>query len=207
MDELKIGDKVAVMKSNGQLGYSEVYQFAHRDPKTPGLSYVKLAVASSIGNYSLTLSETHYITIATTEGSPTLITARAAKIGQHVWVMNPRNKALVPARITNKADNPSFGAYSPMTLEGNIIVDGVVASSFNDWSATDKVIPEAWRAMLPKIYNGLLVGHRLGYRLAGTERWAAWNDAYDLSGLSIRRSLTAVAVKAAIAMDRSASKI
>ena len=44
------------------------------------------------------------------------------------------------------------GLYNPFTIGGDIVVNGVLASSHSDWFL-DGVTPDAWAHHLPRVYQ------------------------------------------------------
>jgi hypothetical protein len=62
----------------------------------------------------------------------------------------------------------AVGAYNPLTMNGRIVVDGVVASAHSDWFLDGLVSANAQA----KIYQAILAPVRLGYRLLGPD-WMA----------------------------------
>lgn len=102
---------------------------------------------------------------------------------------DPTTLDLAPATVAAKAGVLARGAFNPMVLLGHIIVDGVAASSFNDWSVAERLVPTTLKPALPAFYHTLLSLHRLGYRVMGPQAWAALNERYDLTAAGARVSL------------------
>ena len=59
-----------------------------------------------------------------------------------------------------------FGAFNPLTMNGTIVVDGVVASAHSDWFLDGLVSPDAQA----KVYQAILAPVRVAYRAMGP-RW------------------------------------
>ena len=154
-----------------------------QDANKVGLSYVRLAIAAADGTASnLTLSKTHYMAV--------------------------QGAAAAPAKVAAVARVAARGAFNPMTMGADhIIADGVLASSYNDFSTIDAVVPAALRPLLPAAYEALLAGHCAAYRLMGPKAWAALNDRFDTTGLGARKALTATMAAAALAPAARASKV
>jgi Hint module len=202
MDELKIGDRVKVMYKDKTLGFEDIYQFGHKESSQLGLSYLKLFVESkdSQDMHELILSETHYLTVPNEEGKPSLITAESIQIGSKVWVADKGAAKVVEGVLTDKYAVAAYGAYTPYTLNGNIVVNGVIASSHNDWSYAEKLVPQAIKPSLPMIYDMLLAFHRVGYTLMGANLWNDINSAIDLSAPKFRRAFGSAAAITAMSI-------
>lgn len=196
MDELKIGDKVAIMYNDGTFGFEDVYQFGHQDENVLGLSYIRVSVSADDGKeFELTLAvPIHKDDVKGTE----LVTAKDIHNGSTVLVWDAEANALVKAIIQYKTHVMARGAYNPYTLQGNIIVNGVVTSSHNDWAFAEKLIPLAFKSYLPSIYNGMLAINRLGYKFFGANAWAAINQKIDMTAPHVRKSIGNAVVSAAV---------
>jgi len=111
MEQLKVGDKVLV--APGQ--YSEVYMFSHRlaDAKS---KVVAITTSSSV----LRLTPDHYLYL-----NKSLAIAQTAKPGDSVMDASG-NEVSVLAVSTQWAD----GLYNPHTLHGDIVVNGVITSTY-----------------------------------------------------------------------------
>eukprot|EP00177_Eucheuma_denticulatum_P005620 GFKZ01010228.1.p1 GENE.GFKZ01010228.1~~GFKZ01010228.1.p1 ORF type:complete len:469 (-),score=44.65 GFKZ01010228.1:79-1485(-) len=114
MDELRVGD--VVMDGTG--GASEVYFFSHRDSKV----YSEFVSVFISGSRSVTLSEGHYI--YTPRGA---VAAGKLKVGEEVMVEG--NGTGVVERIEWTLGR---GLFNPHTINGGIVVGGVVASVYTD---------------------------------------------------------------------------
>jgi hypothetical protein len=137
MDELAIGDRVLTLDpATGKQAFSYIYMFGHQDAlvRSP---YVHVVTASGT---SLRLTADHYAVVAGADGSwAGRLTLPGGQVttNHSVWVTSlgaePRLERVVSVYV--RADT---GLFNPYTLNGIIVVDGVMASSHSS-SALDGV--------------------------------------------------------------------
>lgn len=117
MDELRIGD--AVMTSQG---FSKVFSFGHYAPgeKT---KFLQIQTASMDPKYPLEISEDHLIS---TKGTTTkkFVPAGTLKIGD--YLMTEKG----PSVIESIREVHRKGSFSPLTANGELLVNGATASSY-----------------------------------------------------------------------------
>ncbi len=112
MDELVLGDRVRVSSSQ----FSPVYLFTHRDASASS----KMVVLSTAANQTLRLSPSHYLYIndalmpaGTAQPGDTLISASAS-----------------PTIVVAVSFEETIGLFNPHTVHGDIVVDGIVTSTY-----------------------------------------------------------------------------
>lgn len=133
MAELELGDRVLAMDAGGQLVFSEVVLWLDRRPSAVE-HYVLLTTEGS--SEPLALSDDHVTFIATSNGTATSasdmfpVFAKDLKRGHLLYRHDPKTGSLVARRVTNVQDSKDLGAYAPMTVEGNLIVDGHLVSCY-----------------------------------------------------------------------------
>ncbi|XP_062392942.1 uncharacterized protein LOC134080487 [Sardina pilchardus] len=133
MAELKLGDRVLAMNAHGQLVFSEVILWLDRRPAAVE-HYVLLTTEGS--PEPLALSDDHVTFIATSNGTATSATdmipvfAKDLQRGHLLFRHDPGTGSLVARCVTNVQDSKDLGAYAPMTVEGNLIVDGHLVSCY-----------------------------------------------------------------------------
>ncbi len=111
MDEVVVGDRVAV----GSGKFSEVFMFTHK------LSDVKqdfVSIKTASGE-TVRLTEGHYLPV-----NGKYVPAREAKVGDFVTVASG---ATTIAEISTVSGT---GLFNPQTAHGDIVVDGVLASTY-----------------------------------------------------------------------------
>lgn len=111
IDELAIGDRV--LSAPGV--YSEVVMFTHSDAEFKG-SFVELVTSTT----KLHLSHGHYI-----YANGNLIAAKDVKTGD---LLTLADGSVDPVTSVKEAVNA--GLFNPQTAHGDIVVDGVVASTY-----------------------------------------------------------------------------
>lgn len=133
MAELRLGDRVLAMDADGQLVFSEVILWLDRRPSAVE-HYVLLTTEGS--SEPLALSDDHVTFIATSSGTATSasdmipVFAKDLKRGHLVYHHDSWTSSLVAHHVTNVQDSKDLGAYAPMTVEGNLIVDGYLVSCY-----------------------------------------------------------------------------
>jgi desert hedgehog len=137
MDQLAVGDRVKVAVDS----YSDVFMFTHRlaDVST---SFV---VVRTLSGHSMAATHGHYLYV-----NGVLATAASVKIGDLITVETGRQSPVVHVSETVKA-----GLYNPQTLHGDIVVNGLVASTYTT-------------AVAPSFGHALLAPLRLIYSAFGT---------------------------------------
>lgn len=124
---LRIGDKVQVMTQDGKIGFSEVMMFADYKPSVPHVSHILIETEKPAKR--LTLTPSHLIFTSNSMG--TYLTAKQARsVSPGEFVLASLDGELVPSRVRRVSAVKLTGMVAPVTLEGNIIVDGVLSSCY-----------------------------------------------------------------------------
>ncbi|KAK2575804.1 hypothetical protein KPH14_007188 [Odynerus spinipes] len=139
LDEVQLGDRVAALNSHGELVYSEVIAFLDRAP-TERRQFVQLLTSSG---RVLTLTPAHLVP---TEGRSTIFSARV-RTGDKILVSDEDSSFSKAASLESNQVSSSDrrlrwdrvietrlvleeGVYAPLTTEGTVLVDDVVASCY-----------------------------------------------------------------------------
>jgi len=138
MEHLHVGDTILSSISDGQLQFSEVYFNPHRDEAGVG-KYVNVTTAST----ELMLSPKHHIFVVTDDVTYS-IPAEQMKIGDQVLILKPGDNKLTQEMVTGLSVTSEVGVYSPITMSGTIIVNGMFASCYNDYVAPQKAHALLW---------------------------------------------------------------
>jgi len=148
LDQLKIGQKVASYKKGSSTPvYSEVYSFMDFDPNV-SVQYLKIEYyGESISNSSITMSKDHLI-LAKRNGVERFVFAKEIEVGDTIF--QNRKGSIVPVVVVSVAQKISKGVYAPATMEGTLLVDGIVASSYAN------------------------VDHDISHAVLAPLRWAYW---------------------------------
>ncbi|MGD9510460.1 MAG: hypothetical protein AB7I59_19605 [Geminicoccaceae bacterium] len=164
MRDVRLGDRLLVALPDGRLGYEEVYLNTHKDA-VASAPYTVLTLASG---RAITLSPRHFIPKAGAGGEAwaARVVAAADEIapGDLVWSRTPEG-GMVLDRVVAVGTRMAVGAYNPLTMNGTILVDGVVASAHSDWFLDGVVSADAQAG----VYQAILAPVRLAYRALGPE--------------------------------------
>lgn len=137
VSDLRPGERVLALAGSdggGKLVYSEILTFLDRDPETRKLFYTLHTQAGA----RLSLTAAHLLFVSEgncSEGavpghcSLKTVYASDAQPGQCVLVSEGHSEARL-SRITRVAVTESRGAFAPLTQQGTLVVDGVVASCY-----------------------------------------------------------------------------
>jgi len=128
MDEVVPGDKVKAVASDGSLVFSEVLMFLDRSPKEVR-RYVTLKTEEG---RSLKLTPTHLV-YAGDRWCDELSCMRATFAGlveEGQAVMVEEEEVLVARLVEEVSSTTELGVFAPLTREGNLVVEGVLASSY-----------------------------------------------------------------------------
>jgi Hint module len=112
MDDLSIGDDVKV----GPNTFSKVFMFTHR---VSGIFTVFLEISTSSGA-SIALTGGHYI-----HADGALIPASKLRVGSAVRLGTGQVDHVLSVRTVHRT-----GLYNPQTLQGEVVVNGVLASTY-----------------------------------------------------------------------------
>jgi len=144
MSDVHIGDKVQAVNGAGELVYSEVYAWLDRSP-TAVTEYINFHLDGHTN--VLQVTPAHMVFVNKNPicdlSSGTYMRAREVSAG---WYLCRRtDAALQPARISAVSVTVEDGAYAPDTMTGNVVVNGVLASTY----ATVNHQQLAYWAMVP----------------------------------------------------------
>uniref|UniRef100_A0A3B1J571 Hedgehog protein Hint domain-containing protein n=1 Tax=Astyanax mexicanus TaxID=7994 RepID=A0A3B1J571_ASTMX len=129
-DGLRVGEKVLALDTHGELVFSEVILWLDRRPAAME-RYVLLTTEGC--SDPLSLSENH-VTFIATRTEPLPQSLHVPVFGKDLHQANlihrydPATGVLVARRVTDVRESVDLGAYAPMTVEGNLIVDGHLVS-------------------------------------------------------------------------------
>jgi len=165
MRDVRIGDRLLVARPDGTLGYEDVYLNTHKD----GASSAPFVALSLASGRSLTLSPRHFIPVAgrddrTWQGR---VERGADEIrpGDLVWSQGEDGRVVLD-RVVRAEVRVAVGAYNPLTMNGTIIVDGVVSSAHSDWFLDGIVSP----SVQARVYQVILAPARVAYWALGPTR-------------------------------------
>lgn len=116
MDELTIGDKVLVDKGL----YSSVFMFTHKLPPFSGQLHEFLEITTSSGS-RLEATPGHFIPLV----GGALVPVGGLSVGDQLSLGSGETSDVIAVRPISGA-----GLYNPQTVHGNIVVNGVVCSTY-----------------------------------------------------------------------------
>ncbi|KAM6958610.1 indian hedgehog B protein-like [Tautogolabrus adspersus] len=136
MSDLRPGERVlALAGGGGELAFSEVLTFLDRDPGTWKLFYTLQTAAGA--RLSLTAAHLLYVTEGNcsegaepARGALRTVYASDAGPGQCVLVSEGEVGEGRLSQITQVSVKGGRGAFAPLTQQGTLVVDGVVASCY-----------------------------------------------------------------------------
>jgi len=150
MDELTVGDKVLV---NEKKEFSDVFMFAHR-LASANAEFVEIQTAAG---HKVMLTPNHYL----------YVNGRMA-VGSTVQVGDKlKSKEGTDVAVTAVATTRAAGLYSPVTLDGDIVVDGIVMSTYTS-------------DINPTLAHAALFPVRMAYKLGGDVMGNAFDNGNDL---------------------------
>lgn len=158
MDELRIGDRVKV---GYPAQFSDVYFFSHKH-KEQKAQFVRLQTSG--GALSLTLSPQHLV-----YANGARMRAGSVRVGDKLSV--GENGEIEVVKSVRKVEG--VGLHNPHTLHGDIVVDGVLASTYT-------------AAVHPRLASLLLAPFRAVFYLAGA------HDAVQNLNRAVLRTLDVV---------------
>jgi preprotein translocase subunit YajC len=118
MDKLEVGDRVLV----GDGTFSHVFMFTHKVDDEVGREFVRITTDS---DNTVVATEGHYIP---TVGNG-LSTAGSLCVGDQLFVSGSGG-GFTSATVTSTERVTRTGLYNPQTVRGDIVVDGIVASTY-----------------------------------------------------------------------------
>lgn len=141
MRHVQVGDKV-LSGAGGR--FSDVYAIVHREEGTKS-EYVRIETADG---HAVEMSPTHFAVVGSEQR---LLVAERVEVGMAVTTSDGRSAHGATTTVTRVSRVVRSGLYSPLTLDGTLVVGGVVAGVFS-------------RNVPPRV--GALVGdHALGWGL------------------------------------------
>lgn len=155
MRQLRVGDRVRTLGTNGETANSEVIAFLHKETRMRARFY-KLWIS---GGKAIILSAQHLIFRKKTS-SPLFseVFASEVKLGDLLYISN--GSASEYKAVTEITMVTETGIYAPLTAQGTLFVDGVLVSCYAQWPSHDT----AHLAMAPfRVWKRLtgLIGGRL----------------------------------------------
>ena len=126
LQDVRIGERVLAMDMRtGELKYSEIILFLDRDVEQ---SREFLQVRTQSGR-QLTVTPSHLLLRATQRHEHEAVFADRVRRGDRLLVKSPNSTTEVDT-VVSVEPVLRRGVYAPLTLDGTIVVDGIVASCY-----------------------------------------------------------------------------
>lgn len=129
LSSLAPGDRVMALSETGQVVYSQVLLFLHRDESSQSTF---LSLETEDGN-RLAVTPHHLVFLSarcrSKRSDYRALFASRAQVGDCVLIRTAEGR-MRPSRITCVTVDESMGVYSPLTDAGTLFVEGVLASSY-----------------------------------------------------------------------------
>uniref|UniRef100_A0A667WAC0 Hedgehog protein n=1 Tax=Myripristis murdjan TaxID=586833 RepID=A0A667WAC0_9TELE len=129
LSTLAPGDRVMALSATGHIVFSQVLLFLHQDQE----SRSTFLVIETEDGHRLALTPQHLIFLAPHDklhhSEYKAQFASRAKRGDHVLI-HAAEGHVQPSRITSVSLEDGVGVYAPLTEDGTLFVDGVLASSY-----------------------------------------------------------------------------
>ena len=122
IENLQIGDDVLTMNADGQLIYSPIIAFLDRVPSSI-INYVQIITES---NHKLLITASH---LMFRNDSSMPLYASDISPGDYIFTLDVNNN-IKHSKVTHITTMTAVGKYAPLTAEGTLIVDGVLASCY-----------------------------------------------------------------------------
>lgn len=124
-------DLAQVVKRDGRLAYSAVYLFPHF--QTTGThTFMQLTTET---NSTIRMTPDHYALVTDTRSAAfagrKAVAAADVQPGMFVWRTHAFSRTVAPELVIKVDTVTGTGIINPFTLEGNIVIDGIVASSYS----------------------------------------------------------------------------
>ncbi|KAM8830773.1 LOW QUALITY PROTEIN: desert hedgehog protein [Synchiropus picturatus] len=157
LESLAAGESILALSATGQVVFSPVISFLHRDPDARS-TFLSL---STDEGYVLTLTAQHLLFLDPRCGANTARYrarfASRAEPGACVLV-HPPGGPVRASRIRSLWSQRAMGVFAPLTLEGTLFVDGVLASSY---ALVEDHVLAHWAFGPLRLLSLLLVADRL----------------------------------------------
>jgi len=120
MNALKIGD--LVLTSNGT--FAKVYSFGHYQQKAE-TEFLQIQASSVYQNQALEITKDHLLYVCNGNRNFQIVPAGTVKVGDFLITESGEATPITSIRKVQRR-----GAYAPLTTNGNIVVNGVLASNY-----------------------------------------------------------------------------
>ena len=128
MDEVKVGNKVLSVSSSGQLQFSPIIMFMDNKPTEIVEDFVIIETENPAKKIELTKKHVIFASKDAVHFQP--IFAEKVQLGDFVKALTHDGSTVVPAKVVKVTTQCFTGAFAPLTAEGTILVNGILASCY-----------------------------------------------------------------------------
>eukprot|EP00112_Aurelia_sp_Birch-Aquarium-sp1_P002474 Seg1275.1 transcript_id=Seg1275.1/GoldUCD/mRNA.D3Y31 product="Desert hedgehog protein" protein_id=Seg1275.1/GoldUCD/D3Y31 len=128
MDELQVGNNVLSLSASGQLQFSPIIMFMDNKPNKIIEDYVIIETENP--GHEIVLTKKHVIFASKDAVHYQPSFAEKVQQGDFVKALAHDGCTVVPAKVVKVSLQCFTGAYAPLTGEGTILVNGVLASCY-----------------------------------------------------------------------------
>ncbi len=128
MSSLQIGDRILTMSSSGKPVFSPVIMFMDAKPEAVINSYVVIESINPARRIELTRK---HLIFASKDGvNFQTVFAEKTQPGDFIKVARANNTGFASAQVVKVHLRQGKGAYAPLTEQGTVVVNGVLASCY-----------------------------------------------------------------------------
>jgi len=160
MIDLKVGDKV--LTSDGT--FSDIYVFSHQE-RHHLATFMQI---TTVHNHTLEATPDHFVPVSLNcDGNMVDTRASAVRPGMCLLGRSQGACGLEMQPVVDVSTVLKRGIYNPFTLNGDLVVNNVVASSHSRWFLDDIADTLGLTSMLPRVYQAILAPARGMYHMVG----------------------------------------
>jgi len=159
ISELEIGEEILTSNEDGSLTFSPVILFLDKDPD----QHHQYFVIETESGEKLTLTPSHLIYAHVVEDGDEEVledafqSVYASYVREGDFVLVTRQGQLKPSKIISIETKIMQGVYAPLTVSGNLVVDGTLASCYavisSQGLAHTAFAPLRWTYNLGRIFS------------------------------------------------------
>jgi len=128
MEQLRIGDKVLTQSTSGDLTYSKIIMFLDWKPDAVSSDYVEIKAENPKRRIELT--KKHLIFKSEDGQNFEAVFAENVKAGDIIKALSSDGSSIVTTRVSKVKLKQKHGAFAPLTEEGTLLVNGIMASCY-----------------------------------------------------------------------------
>jgi hypothetical protein len=170
MKDLRVGDRV--LTSGGR--FSDVYVLSHEEPHETW-SFVQLETANG---KVIEMTQHHFAIVSKNcDGARSTIYADDVAVGMCMYTASPAGSENL-VKVTGKSVVTKQGIFNPLTFDGQLFVNGVLASSWASWFLDKAALSLGVHHLLPQAYQAILAPARWMYSSVGSQLARKHLEAY-----------------------------